>query len=438
MSDRNAHRPGYQKTRVGWIPEEWEVEELKSLCIVYGEYGAAESAVEFSPDLPRYIRITDINDDGSLDPEVRCSVILTEDEKEKYRIMKGDILFARSGATVGKTYTHYDNSDNLVFAGYLIRFRPDPKKLSSAFLHNYTHSSRYWYWVSSTSHAGAQPNINATEYGSLPVPVPSFKEQRKIAEILSTWDRAIEQTRALIDAKQRLKRGLMQQLLTGRLRFPGFGPPAQEKGELPAGWKVKRLKHIADIIVSNVDKKTKKSEKPVLLCNYMDVYENYYISSEIDFMQATASEREVKKFRLHINDIVITKDSETSEDIAKPSIVLENVGQLLCGYHLAILRTKSSDIDAKFLAYMLGYGRIHYYFVSHANGVTRFGLTIPVIEKVKIPLPPADEQRKIAELLFGIEEEIDLLRQSIDFYKHQKKGLMQKLLSGQVRSHFLS
>jgi type I restriction enzyme S subunit len=247
MTDLNANRPGYKKTKVGWIPEEWEVNSLSDLCSIKGEYGASEPAVEFSEDLPRYIRITDINDEGTLNPEEKCSANLSEEEIVKYKIRRNDILFARSGATVGKTYTHLTNHNNFVFAGYLIRFRPNAKKINSIFLKNYTHSSRYWYWVNSTSHAGAQPNINAKEYGALPVPIPSLEEQLRIAEILSTWDRAIEQTRQLIDAKQWLKKGLMQQLLTGRMRFPGFGAPTEKAGELPEGWKTIKIGEAAKV-----------------------------------------------------------------------------------------------------------------------------------------------------------------------------------------------
>jgi type I restriction enzyme S subunit len=433
MTDRNANRPGYKQTKVGWIPEEWMVKTLSKLCSVKGEYGASEPSVEFSEELPQYIRITDITDKGTLDPEVKCSVELTDEEIEKYKIEKGDIFFARSGATVGKTYTHLNDQKKLVFAGYLIRFHPKIESLDPIFLHNFTHSSNYWRWVNSVIHVGAQPNINAKEYGSLPVPVPPLREQRKIAEILSTWDRAIVQTQKLIDAKQRLKKGLMQQLLTGRMRFPGFGAPVEKAGELPEGWEESKLAEVAKVIISGVDKKTKKGEIPVFLCNYMDVFQNLYITSDCNFMYASATESEIAKYKLQKNDVLLTKDSETREDIANSAIMLENIPDLICGYHLAILRPKDQFVDGLFLAYIINFGTFHNYFVTRANGVTRFGLTIDSIKGLIVRIPNLAEERKIALLLFGLDKEVELLENEMKFLWQQKQGLMQRLITGEVR-----
>lgn len=130
----------------------------------------------------------------------------------------GDVLFARSGATVGKAYRVTGLEGRAAYAGYLIRFRPDPAKLEPSFLDAFTHSPRYWSWVADTQRAMAQPNINAAEYGSMPVPLPPLPEQREIGRIYSELGELQHRNRQTAAALERLKRGLMQDLLTGRVR----------------------------------------------------------------------------------------------------------------------------------------------------------------------------------------------------------------------------
>ena len=113
-------------------------------------------------------------------------------------------------------------------------------------------------------------------------------------------------------------------------------------GDVPGHWEVRRLRTIADMRVSNVDKHTNDDELPVRLCNYVDVYYNDRITQAIPFMAATASPDEVERFRLQRGDVLITKDSETWDDIAVPALVVDAADDLLCGYHLAILRPKES------------------------------------------------------------------------------------------------
>lgn len=137
----------------------------------------------------------------------------------------GDIVFARTGATVGKTYLYNREDGDLVFAGFLIRFSPNTQKIVPYYLKAYTNTSAYWKWVKITSQRSGQPGINAIEYCSLQIPVPPLAEQRKIAEVLGVWDEAIEKQARLIEKLALRKRALMQRLLSAKLRLPGFSEP---------------------------------------------------------------------------------------------------------------------------------------------------------------------------------------------------------------------
>ena len=156
---------------------------------------------------------------------------------------------------------------------------------------------------------------------------------------------------------------------------------------------------IAEVIVSPVDKKTLPGEDPVFLCNYTDVYYNSYMATgDMSFMEATARPSEIEKFSLRPDDVIITKDSETPDDIGVPAYVRSTKKNLLCGYHLTILRPKGC-VDGRFLSFALMTPRISYDFYRFANGITRFGLTSEAYTKIKIPLPPLPEQRAIADIL---------------------------------------
>ena len=200
-------------------------------------------------------------------------------------------------------------------------------------------------------------------------------------------------------------------------------------------WQVVRLGDVVTTIVSSVDKKSRPNEKKVRLCNYMDVYYNDEMSSNHDFMVATASDTEIERYSLKKWDIIITKDSETSDDIAKPTLVVEDLPSVICGYHLAILRPK--QIHGPFLAQLLHAPEIRHEFSRVANGVTRFGLGLNAMNGLSLKVPRHEEQLRIAAILRSADQAIARTEDLIAAKLRLKKGLAQQLLSGRCRlSHY--
>ena len=165
--------------------------------------------------------------------------------------------------------------------------------------------------------------------------------------------------------------------------------------KFPEHWKIKRLKTAATYCVSNVDKVAVNDELPVRLCNYTDVYYNDFISPEMGLMETTATPEEIRKFGLHVNDLVITKDSEDWRDIAVPAMVSETAADLVCGYHLAIIRPCVGQLYGPFLLRLLQSSAVNQQFQIAASGVTRYGLPKSAIGDAWIPVPPLDEQQTI-------------------------------------------
>ena len=167
---------------------------------------------------------------------------------------------------------------------------------------------------------------------------------------------------------------------------------------LPDGWQVKPLRAVADSMVSNVDKLVSEDEIPVRLCNYTDVYHNEFIGPDLELMRATASAQEIERFGLSVGDVLVTKDSESWEDIGVPALVVETADDIVCGYHLALLRPRET-VHGAFLFRCLQARPVQVQLELAANGVTRFGLPKSGIRDASVPVPPLRQQRAIADYL---------------------------------------
>ncbi|MGP5518810.1 restriction endonuclease subunit S, partial [Psychrobacter celer] len=234
------------------VPNGWKIKALTELTNEKLSYGANAPSCEYRENALRYIRITDINDFGNLNED--C-VGIEESVGINYSLKHHDFLFARSGNTVGKTFLFDENiHPKSAYAGYLIRYRPNQELLLAEYLKQYCFSEYYHKWVQSQLRAGAQPNINAKEYGSMEIPLPPLPEQQKIAKILTTWDKSISTTERLIANSKQQKKALMQQLLTGKKRL------LDENGErFDVEWEEVKLGKIADMNSGGTPKSTVKN-----------------------------------------------------------------------------------------------------------------------------------------------------------------------------------
>ncbi|MCL6539182.1 MAG: restriction endonuclease subunit S [Roseiflexus sp.] len=178
---------------------------------------------------------------------------------------------------------------------------------------------------------------------------------------------------------------------------------------LPQRWEAKPLRAVTDYVVSNVDKVPADGEVRVRLCNYTDVYNNEFITLDLDFMEATATQAEIARFGLAVDDVIITKDSESWDDIAVPALVRETAPDLVCGYHLAILRPRKQHIHGAFLLRCLQAKPVRVQLELAANGVTRFGIPKSDIGSLRLPVPPLNVQRAIADYLDRETARIDAL-----------------------------
>lgn len=204
---------------------------------------------------------------------------------------------------------------------------------------------------------------------------------------------------------------------------------------LPAGWRCVPLNSVAEVRFSNVDKKTNHGELPVRLCNYMDVYSNDYIVRGMPFMHASATKSEIARFGLQQGDVIITKDSETPDDIGISAVVDEATPDLVCGYHLALIRPNRDDVDPTFLAKQLSHHDTARFFGCRATGSTRFGLANSTVESTPLLLPSLKAQQAISSVTRQIDRAIQQTEALIAKYQRIKTGLMQNLLTCGIDEH---
>jgi len=337
----------------------------------------------------------------------------------RYFLRQGDLVFARTGASVGKSYL-YDRRDGpLVFAGFLIRVTPDPSQLRPAFLAYYVRSQRYWDWIANNSARSGQPGINSTEYGSLPVAVPPLREQDVIASVLSDVDELIGSLEAMISKKRDIKQAVTQELLKGATRLPGCG------GE----WETRRLGELGTFTKGRGIARGDLRETGTGCVRYGELYTRYenYVAKPVSRIPPHIADTAlpIKK-----GDLLFAGSGETAKEIG---ICVAYVGEepAYAGGDIIVLR--ASGQDAVYLAHLLNAPVAVRQKARMAQGDAIVHIRADHLADVELSLPTLPEQRAIATVLSDMDAEITALERRLDKTRAIKQGMMQQLLTGSIR-----
>lgn len=229
---------------MGGVSMEWK---LKDLTVDgKGSYGIGAPAVPYQEDKLTYLRITDINDDGSLNFSDLKSV--DAEDAEKYILKENDIVFARTGNSTGRSYFYEKQHGTFVYAGFLIKFSLDPNKVNPRILKYYTHSKPYFDWVNSFDTGATRGNINAKTYGDMEIELPSRKVQDKIVSILSSLDRKIELNNKINADLEEMAQAIFKNWFVDFEPFKDSKFVDSELGMIPEGWKVSQIADIPHIL----------------------------------------------------------------------------------------------------------------------------------------------------------------------------------------------
>lgn len=403
---------GYKQTAVGIIPQEWEVKRLLDLCQNTGDYGINAPAVPYREDLPTYLRITDIDSWGKFIKTDKASV--DTPNSSQFILRDGDIVFARTGATVGKTYLYDSKDGQLVFAGFLIRFTPNSNKAVPYYIKACTETASYWNWVRIISQRSGQPGINSVEYGAMRLAVPPMEEQRKIAEILGVWDEAIEKQSRLIEKLELRKRALMQRLLTGRTRLPGFTNP----------WQKVKFKQI-------FEKKNITLGVNNMALEVLSVTKEGIVSQKEYFNKDIASEDTSKYLLVEKGDLAM---SGLNFWMGSCHILTKYDKGIISPAYKVFKVSKIYN-----LPFMIHFVQSHTFKYSLVGcsvigaSIVRRNLDKEMLDEWCYLIPSLPEQKAIAKVLTTADDEIATHRKKLDALRLQKRGLMQQLLTGKTR-----
>lgn len=406
-------RPGYRMTETGEIPEEWDILPLTKVAKYIN--GMAFKPSDWKKQGIPIVRIENLNDSSA------PFNYFDEEVDNKFLLNDGDILLSWS-ASLG---VYIWNRGKAVLNQHIFKVVP-----------NETVNKYYLFWalhnsvetLSKVTHGSTMKHFQKGELERTKIALPSLSEQQKIAEILFTADETIQKVNEEITLTEKLKKGLMQTLLTKGIGHTKF--KMTEIGEIPEEWEISKLDKIFNIFTG-----TTPSTK----------IRKYWHNGSIEWLTPKDLGRMADSIFISSSEKKITPDAlkECSLNlIPKGSILISTRAPV--GY-VGVSKTKITfnqgckglvpielnNIDTSFYAYYLAYKRS--ILVSKSSGSTFKELSKESLANFDVPVPPLPEQQKIAEILTTVDHKLELLRNKKTHLERLKKGLMEDLLTGRVR-----
>ena len=382
----NLRFPGFE--------DAWEVKKLGEVATNF-MYGMNTAATVYDGE-NQYIRITDIDERTRLFTPNPLSSPDGELE-DKYLLEKGDILFARTGASVGKSYLYSEKDGKIFFAGFLIRL--NVKTENPYFIFSQTLTEKYQKWVLTMSMRSGQPGINAEEYKLLPIALPSFEEQSEIAFFLSKIDERIQTQSKIIEGLEKLKVATAKKIFSQELRFKddnGNDFPEWEVREVGEVFKITRGNVLAMNLVSNQ-------------CNEKNTYPVYSSQTKNNGLAGYYTDF------LFEDAITWTTDGANAGDVNYRS------GKFYCTNVCGVLISNEGYANSCIAELINSVSKNYVSYVGNPK------LMNGVMSEIKIPFPSLPEQTKIANFLSAIDSKIDMENQLLQKLEEQKKYLLQNM-----------
>ena len=417
---------GYKKTKVGIVPEEWEVVRLGEIADDFS-YGMNAAAKGFDGE-NKYIRITDIDETthhylqtDSVSPDAELD--------ERYLVNEGDILFARTGASTGKTYLYNPNDGKLFFAGFLIRVQIIKAIPFFVFLNTLT--EKYQQWLQIMSVRSGQPGINANEYATLQIPSPPFPEQHKIAEILTAQDAVIALMQKQIELLQKQKKAFLQKMFPQKgcnvpeIRFAGFTD----------AWVQRKLSQIvADISTG----KSVNSEDCAWNSESIGVLKTSCVSDDLfdatECKKVIPEECDLVKCPVEADTIIVSR-MNTPDRVGACGYVSQDYPNIYLPDRLWKLRMNETT-DTYLIYLLLTSDSYKARLKGIASGTSGSMHNIPkdAFLELNITLPATQtEQQLVSNVFDSLNNIIALHQRKLELEQQKKKALMQLLLTGKVR-----
>lgn len=341
-------------------------------------------------------------------------------------ISSGDILISLVG-TVGKVLLLPDNCEKGVINPRLLRISIDENILNGLYLKYFLESENVANTMLKWAQGGTMGVLNAETLKKLQIPIPPIQEQKKIAEILSTWDKAIATVEKLVANSQQQKKALMQQLLTGQKRL------LDDNGvRFSDEWETYSFLQLGNTYTGLSGKNKEHFGKGKSYIPYMNIFKNSRI--KLDNLELVDIAENENQNAVKYGDIFFTTSSETPEEVGMSSVLMQEIENVYLNSFCFGFRLNSFEtLLPEFASHILRSQKIRKQISTLGQGATRYNLSKNQLMKLEIELPIIKEQEKIAQVLTLADQEIDIYQQQLDKLKLEKKALMQQLLTGQKR-----
>jgi len=419
---------------IPYIPEHWEILKAKHLGMFQGS--TVDKKIVKGEKAIRMVNFTDVygNEKMEITEDIEFMKVTARDNQfSDFKVKIGDMLFTPSSEVredIGQSALVKYESNDLLFSYHLIRLSFD-REVDLEFKKYLFNNKPTLQYFSKVCKGSTRKILNRIDFKNIPVFLPPQDEQKLISNFL---DYKCEQINLFVKAKKNLINLLKEQRqsIINKAVTNGINDSKSK-------WLQKKLKHLSDVKFSNVDKHTHKGEIKVKLCNYVDVYKKDFITNDLDFMHATATFEEILKFKVLKGDIMITKDSETANDIAVPAYVVEDLDNVVCGYHLALIRSNEDEVLSEFLFRKFQSKELNYFLEIEATGVTRVGLSMGDISNVMVTYPESlNEQKLIVEYIKSETKTIDDIiaktEKELELVKEYKEALISNAITGQIQN----
>lgn len=410
------------------VPEGWENVQLGD--VISHKKGFAFQSKDYRDSGIRLVRISDTTRNGISN---ESAVYLSESKYEEHKdhvLLEGDILLSTVGSRphlldsmVGKAVRVPKEAHSSLLNQNLVKVVPN-KHITHHHLYEMLKSQKFLYFISTLVRGNAnQVSITLKELFMYSFLLPPLAEQKKIAEILGTWDEAIENVEKQITGAKAQKKALMQQLLSARTRFPHFTDD----------WQTVKLGDVGTVSSAGVDKKVVDGEVPVKLLNYLDVYRRNKLFTHEFKHEVTAPSAKVEGCSVKKGDVFFTPSSEVRDDVGHSAVSMEDMDGVVYSYHVVRLRP-TVDMEPLYGAYAFKGQDFYKQMYKYADGSgQRYVVSQTSFRKCEIKFPTLPEQKAIAQVLDAADAEISNLQAQLEKLKTQKKGLMQQLLTGKTR-----
>ena len=429
MTDKNANKIGYKKTKLGWIPEDWEVVKLKEISIPIVEKVGTKKRTPMSLSAGK----------GFVPQAQKFGKDIAGKQYTNYICLPPSTFAYNKGNSLkypqGCIYLQPFKEDVAV-PNVFICFALNQKRCNNIFYEqlfkNNTHGKELFKYINSGVRNDGLLNLNDNNFYKTKLVLPPLKEQEKIAEVLSCWDEGIEVLEKLLEKKQLLKKALMQGLLSGKIPLKNSQKNNSYKktilGKIPSNWTVVKLKNIFTRLE---EKNSKKNMLPVLTNSATQgvIYQNEY------FDRSIVSETNTNNYYI-VYPNAFMYNPRISKNAPAGPININKLGEIGIASPLYTIFYSKNDLCNNFYELYFNTNLWNKYMFSVANqGARHDRLNVTTKDFINMPLPcpPINEQQKIVEVLSSYDEEIRLLDKKLEMLKLQKKGLMQKLLTGEIR-----